>query len=87
MNIQPRPDQELTIQEAIRMGLIKSEIDALDLGIGSLRAKFTEKFEMLPIKYSSRTPQDAAAHIRDSRKGNFLPKGLAIKELINEGRA
>ncbi|MEI6730807.1 MAG: hypothetical protein WCL30_06060 [Pseudomonadota bacterium] len=33
------------------------------------------------------TPQQAAAHIRESRKGNALPKGVTIEDLINEGRA
>lgn len=36
---------------------------------------------------SNRTPQEAAAHIRELRKGNFLPNGVTIYDLINEGRA
>jgi predicted transcriptional regulator len=33
------------------------------------------------------TPADAAARIRELRKGNILPAGAAIKDLINYGRA
>ncbi len=36
---------------------------------------------------SNRTPQEAAAHIRELRKGNTLPDGVTIHDLINEGRA
>jgi hypothetical protein len=43
MNIYPRPDQALAIQEAIRAGLIKSETDALDIGLESLRARLVER--------------------------------------------
>jgi hypothetical protein len=33
------------------------------------------------------TPAEAAARIRELRKGNFLPEGETIKDLINHGRA
>ena len=33
------------------------------------------------------TPAEAAARILELRKGNILPKGVTIKELINHGRA
>jgi predicted transcriptional regulator len=33
------------------------------------------------------TPARAAARIRELRKGNFLPEGETIKDLINYGRA
>ena len=83
MNIHPRPDQELAIQDAIRAGLIRSEVDALDIGLESLRLKLI-RFGGLSSK---RTPQEAATHIRELRKGNFLPDGVTIRDLINEGRA
>lgn len=34
-----------------------------------------------------RTPAEAAAHIRELRKGRFLPEGETIKDLISYGRA
>ena len=33
------------------------------------------------------TPAEAAARIRELRKGNILPAGATIKDLINYGRA
>jgi len=42
MNIHPRPDQELAIQEAMRAGLIASETEALDVGLESLRGKLAK---------------------------------------------
>ena len=33
------------------------------------------------------TPAEAAARIRELRKGNVLPEGETIKDLINYGRA
>ena len=41
------------------------------------------KFDELTF---NRTPQEAAAHIRELRKGNSLPKGVTLHDLINEGR-
>ncbi len=42
MDIHLRPDQELAVQEALRAGLIKNEIDALDIGLESLRSRLTK---------------------------------------------
>jgi hypothetical protein len=33
------------------------------------------------------TPAEAAARILELRKGNILPEGETIKDLINHGRA
>lgn len=44
MTIHPRPDQELAIQAAISAGLIKTEVDALDIGLENLREKLAAKF-------------------------------------------
>ena len=33
------------------------------------------------------TPVEAAAHIRELRKGNILPEGTTIRAMIEEGRA
>ncbi|TAN50108.1 MAG: hypothetical protein EPN21_09715 [Methylococcaceae bacterium] len=103
MNICPRPDQELAIQEAIRVGLISSEVDALDIGLEHLRIRLVERMfigrkapETKVIhafnkaesdsQGFSRTPQEAAAHICELRKGNLLPNGITIRDLIHEGR-
>ena len=34
-----------------------------------------------------RTRAEAVAHIREARKGNKLPAGVTIRDLINKGRA
>lgn len=39
MNIPPRPDQELKIQEALRPCLIKHEADLIDISLGFLYDK------------------------------------------------
>ena len=83
MNINPRPDQELVIQQALKAGLIANEVEILDIGLESLRQK-------LPLCESSglpRTPQEAVDHISRLRKGNTLPNGVTIRGLIDEGRA
>ena len=111
MNIHPRPDQELKIQEAIKSGLINNEIDILDIGLDILfnTNKEGSKAEVIhrlsnfgkkhnisagesPIKDlinedRNRTPQEAAKHILELRKGNHLPDGITLHDLINEGRA
>jgi hypothetical protein len=33
------------------------------------------------------TPAEAAARIRELRKGNLLPEGMTIRAMIEEGRA
>jgi hypothetical protein len=43
----------------------------------------------VPISYGPRpkTAAEAVAHILEARKGNLLPPGVTIRDLINEGRA
>jgi hypothetical protein len=33
-----------------------------------------------------RTKAEAVAHMRDARRGNRLPEGVTIRDLINKGR-
>ncbi len=33
-----------------------------------------------------RTPREVVEHIRESRRGTHLPKGLTIRRLIDDGR-
>lgn len=76
MIIHPRPDQELAIQEAIRAGLIASEIDALDIGLNNLLKKNLEE-----------TPAEVATRLANFGKKHNLSLGEStIKELINAGR-
>lgn len=43
MIIQPRPDQEFKIHEAMRSGLINNEAELLDLGLESLQQRLLAK--------------------------------------------
>jgi hypothetical protein len=53
MIILPRPDQELKIQEAIRSGFIKSEVELLDIGLETLQQQLLAKVR-LPAKKPKR---------------------------------
>jgi len=76
MNIQPRPDQELKIQEAMKSGLIKYETDILDIGLVTL---FKNKQE--------ESITDIVDRLANFGKMRKLSLGNStIKELINEGR-
>ena len=39
------------------------------------------------VSASSRTPQQVAARIRELRRGNVLPDGVTLRELMTYGRA
>lgn len=78
MTLHLRPDQEQRIEEAIRAGLIDSFDQVIEAGL--------EKFS-LPRHKTAKTAQEAAEHIREARKGNFLPEEMTIRSMINEGRA
>jgi hypothetical protein len=45
MTIHPRPDQEIAIQEAIKAGLVRTEIDVLDIGLDNLRAILIDRMQ------------------------------------------
>ena len=40
-----------------------------------------------PPDPSKRNPAEAAARIRELRRGNILPQGMTIRAMIDEGRA
>ncbi|MGD0958871.1 MAG: hypothetical protein ABSB19_03600 [Methylomonas sp.] len=76
MNIHPRPDQELAIQEAIRAGFIKSELDILDIGL-----------ENLLKQNKKESPDEVITRLASFGKRHNLSIGdSTIKELINDGR-
>jgi predicted DNA-binding protein len=39
------------------------------------------------ISLPKHSPVEAAARLRELRKGNFLPEGETLEELVNHGRA
>ena len=78
MTIDLKPEQERILHDALSQGRFRSLEEALDQAIRWIAASPDS-----PL----RTPQEAAAHIRELRKGNVLPAGVTIRSLIDEGRA
>ena len=81
MTIQLTPAQERVLREALREGRFGSVEEALDTALQSLASP--------PAAAAGhpRTPAEAAARLRELRKGNFLPPGTTIRGLIDQGRA
>jgi hypothetical protein len=73
-----KPEFETLIQERLTKGTFP-DVETL------LFEALKSAPERQPITRKSRT--EAIAHIRQSRRGNHLPAGIKIKDLINEGRA
>jgi len=84
MEIRLPPDQEARLTAlATSAGRSSDEIvqEALSLW---------EERQARELRHAARpkhTPQQAAARIRELRKGNRLPEGETIEDLINYGRA
>lgn len=66
MDIHLRPDQESAILEAIKVGLIKNELDALDVGLDNLRDKLFAQvsFSGNGLKNSSNNLADIFSSVR-----------------------
>jgi Arc/MetJ-type ribon-helix-helix transcriptional regulator len=76
MNIQLSPHSEELIREHLAQGNFHSPEEVIE--------KALEQMPANPVM-RPKTPAEAVAHIRESRKGVRLG-GLKIKELIAEGR-
>ena len=81
MQIPIGAEQEIAIQQAMRSGIIFSEIDALEMGLVKIRERILE------TRNFSNSLSKAAQEIRDIRSGTFLPASMTIKDLIRAGRA
>jgi Arc/MetJ-type ribon-helix-helix transcriptional regulator len=79
MTIQLTPEQERILREALREGRFGSVEDALAAALQSIASP--------PAAGHRRTPAEAAARLRELRKGNFLPPGMTIRGLLDQGRA
>jgi hypothetical protein len=82
MTINIKPETERLVQEELQNGHFHSVDEMIVEGVQSRR-------EGKPLSHEVRrkTTAEAVAHIRELRRGNFLPEGVTIKDLINEGRA
>ena len=78
MTIHLKPEQERILHDALSQGRFRSLEEALDQAIRSI----ADVPDSPPL-----TPAEAAEHIRELRKGNVLPAGVTIRDLIDEGRA
>jgi hypothetical protein len=65
----------------VQQGRFQSVDEALDEALRSIT------LPARPARSASRyTPAQAANRLRELRKGHFLPEGMTIRSLIDEGR-
>lgn len=81
MTINLKPETERLVQEELRNGHFRSVDEMIVEGVHARREGKP------PSRRARKTPAEAVAHIRELRRGNRLPAGATIKDLINEGRA
>ena len=77
------PELEALIQDRMRSGAFQN-VDELLMQV--LREKLPSEGTE-DISEPRRTRAEAAAHMREARKGNRLPEGVTIRDLIDKGRA
>jgi hypothetical protein len=82
MTINLKPETERLVQQELQNGHFRSVDEMIVEGVQARREGKTP-----PAATSRKTPAEAVAHIREIRRGNRLPAGVSIKDLINEGRA
>ena len=82
MTISLTPKQEGILRKALQQGRFQSVDEALDEALRSLSTPADATARSAPL-----TPAEAAARIRELRKGNTLPEGMTIRAMIDEGRA
>jgi hypothetical protein len=82
MTINLKPETERLVQDELQNGHFHSIDEMIVEGVQSRR-------EGKPLSGGAarKTPAEAVAHIRELRRGNRLPSGVTIKDLINEDRA
>jgi hypothetical protein len=81
MTINLKPETERLVEQELQNGHFGSVDEMIVEGVQARR-------EGKPLSSAHRkTPAEAVAHIRQLRRGNRLPAGVTIKDLINEGRA
>ena len=82
MTINIRSETERLVQEELQQGHFRSVDEMIVQGVQARR-----EGKPLSGEVGRKTPAEAVAHIRQMRRGNRLPAGVTIKDLINEGRA
>lgn len=88
MNITLKPETERLIQEELQSGHFHSVDEIIVQGVQARRENNTApQGRLLNTGRQRKTKAEAAEHIRRMRRGNRLPAGMTIRDLINEGRA
>ncbi|MGH9662691.1 MAG: hypothetical protein ACRD96_29340 [Bryobacteraceae bacterium] len=82
MTINLKPETERLVQQELQNGHFRSVDEMIVQGVHARR-----EGNPLSAEVSRKTPAEAVAHIRELRRGNRLPAGVTIRDLINEGRA
>ena len=72
-------EHEEIIRDSVRRGHFGSVEVALNQALQSIAS--------IPVASNRLTPAEAAARLRELRKGNLLPPGTTICDLIEHGRA
>ena len=83
MEIRLPPEKEAHLAK-LAASAGRSPDDIVQEGVALWEERRTEQLRTATPKH---TPAEAAARIRELRKGVRLPEGVTIKELINHGRA
>ena len=82
-----KPETERLIQEEFQSGHFHSVDEIIVQGVQARREERpSPQARLLNREHRRRTPAEAAEHIRQMRRGNRLPAGMTIRDLINEGR-
>ncbi len=82
MTVNLKPETEELVQAELRSGHFRTVDEMIVEGVRARRED-----QSLSSQAVRRTPAEAVAHIRQLRRGNRLPPGVTMKDLINEGRA
>ena len=85
MNVDFTPEQQQVVQQAIQSGRIRRPEEATQEAFSLWVQREQAQINRPPFDQTK--AQAAVAHIRELRKGNLLPEGVTIRDLINEGRA
>jgi Arc/MetJ-type ribon-helix-helix transcriptional regulator len=88
MTITLKPETERLVQEELKSGHFHSVDEIIMQGLQARRQKEPQpqgkSFRLAP---GTKTPAEAGEDIRQLRRGNRLPPGVTIRDLIDEGRA
>jgi hypothetical protein len=82
MMVNLKPETERLVQDELQNGHFRTVDEIIIEGVRARR-----EGKPLFSRTVRKTPAEAVAHIREMRRGNRLPAGVTIKDLINDGRA